>query len=78
MKKESQTDYNRQVKILNKTFRFLDQHYVRLLFQFCEYDAVRTYKVLEILKEWQLPSSFIKKLVDFPNDSDDLITGLEQ
>lgn len=51
IKKESQTDYNKYVKILNKNFRFLDQHYVRLLFEFCEYDPIKTYKVLEILRE---------------------------
>lgn len=73
MKKEETLDYSRQVKILSKKYTIMDHYYIRLLFQFCEFDGIKTYKVLEMIKDSLIPVAFIKKLVDHPKDSDSMI-----
>lgn len=78
MKKEAEPDYNKQMRVLSKHYRFLEQHYIRLLFEFCEFEAIRACRVLEVLKDLQTPYAFIKKLVDFPDSSDDIIKGMEK
>ena len=64
------------MKVLYRKFRILDQPSIKIVFEFCEFDAVRTTKVLSMAENFKVPAVVVKRLVDYPEKSENYIEEL--
>jgi hypothetical protein len=65
--------FTSQIKSLSKKFGFYDKANIKLMFEFCEFDLRRTYKVLTIAEQLPIPLHLIKTLIDKPETSDHVL-----
>lgn len=59
-----------------KKFNILDKPSTKILFEFCEFDSARAYKVLAIGKTLRSPACIIENLVKHPEKSEEYIDAL--
>lgn len=67
--------YAEEIRLFNKQFKTLERKDVRLVLDFCEFDIVKSWKILSLIAQ-DKHSSFLKSLVDRPEDSDKLINNM--
>ena len=65
-----------EIKFLYKKFNVLDRPNTKILYEFCEFDAERTYKVLSIAKTLRNPLCIIENLIKNAERSEEYIDAL--
>ena len=61
------------VKSLSKKFKFYDTSNIKLIYEFCEFEYLKTFKVLSMIETLPTPITFIKNLIDQPQNSDQML-----
>jgi hypothetical protein len=63
---EEQQHFEAEIKFLYKKFNILDKPSTKILFEFCEFDSKRAFKVLAIGKTLRSPACIIETIVKNP------------
>jgi len=66
-----------EIKCLTKKYKVLDRIYVKMIYEFCEYDIKRSHKILTMIEEMKNPQALIETLYKKPEDSEEIFDDLE-
>lgn len=70
LKKKQELPYSEEIKCFSREYKCLPKFEIRLLLEFCEYDLLKTEKVLKVITDYKKPDLVIKEFIEKPEATD--------